>query len=98
AGDVAQAPDAGKQEVRAAPGGHEWRHPAVPPAHGRGLHREAGAGPAPRPDQRVRVVVEAGEVRVVGPGALDELELARQVGVEADEAEAARRAPRAVGP
>src|SRR3954467_3847533 len=58
-------------------------------AHRRGRDREDAAGPGVMAGDRVRTLLEAGEGRIVQPRVLNELELAADVRVQADEVQPA---------
>src|SRR5690242_10793469 len=85
---VAQRSEARQEEVAASAHGDEVRNRMVPPAHRPHLDAERGSA-LMQTEQRVLVVVQAVEVRVHGPRVLDELELAREIGADADEVQAA---------
>src|SRR6266480_2063860 len=90
--EIAQGGDAGQEEVGATPGPHELRQAAVARADRAGGCGEGAAAAVAASGQRVRVVIQAVERRVVQPGVLHELELPGQAGGQADEVDAGRLA------
>ena len=92
AGQGAQRRQPRHEEVGAAFHGDEARHARVALSDSLAGSGEAAPERLGRADQRVGVVVEPGELRVVQPGLLHELELAGDVPAQADEVEAARLA------
>src|SRR5690606_3680628 len=97
-GEVLDRAQAGKKEVLSALHPNEWLELPLAVAYGTRLDGEAARGFGRRlrqpgigmlRDEWVRFRVEALEVRVIDPGVLHELELPRDVRVEADEVEPA---------
>src|SRR6266516_3885704 len=84
-GQVPDRSDARQEEVRSALHGDEAGKPPQSGPHRLGLDGERVPGSAACADQWIRIVVEAGELRVVDPCVVNELELAGQVGIETNE-------------
>ena len=101
AGEVAQRPRPGKEEVGAAAHRDERGHVGDASAHGLALEGERRDPVRVATQDRVGVVVQAGEVGVERPRVGDELELPGDVGAQRDEVQSSSvpcRRPRSARP